>query len=260
MTHKPKKSLGQNFLKSQKALADILAAGEVNAKDLILEIGPGKGALTEKLLEKSGKVVAVEKDAELAEFLKNKLGDAVKKGSLEIIEEDILNFNPDILKGDYKIIANIPYYITGAIIRKFSEAEHQPERMVLLVQKEVAERIAARDKKESILSISIKAYGEPKYVAKVPARYFSPAPKVDSAILSIKNISKKIFSENKISEEKFFEAVKAGFAHKRKVVSSNLKAVFKEKTSECLQNCGIKEKSRAEDLELKDWICLAKKL
>ena len=165
--------------------------------DVILEIGPGKGKLTERLLENSEHVIAIEKDNELFEFLKEKFSAQIKNGSLVLIHDNILNFNASaygLAPSAYKIIANIPYNITGAILKKFLTADRQPERMVLLVQKEVAERIVARDGKESILSISVKAYGEPKMVMKVPARYFSPAPKVDSAVIAINNISRKNFT------------------------------------------------------------------
>lgn len=246
MQHKAKKSLGQNFLKSIPALNKIIEAGEISKEDIILEIGPGKGALTKKLLEKSNHVVAIEKDRELFEFLKIKFEKEVAEKKLILINEDILNFSEQrFLNGlagvgdpgnrgpektfvarnfiDYKIIANIPYNITGAILKKFLTEKNQPERMILMVQNEVAKRIVARDNKESILSISVKAYGEPKIIMKVPARYFSPAPKVDSAIISIKNISKKTFKENNINEQGFWEIIHAGFAHKRKKLSSNLK-------------------------------------
>ncbi|HEY4715075.1 MAG TPA: 16S rRNA (adenine(1518)-N(6)/adenine(1519)-N(6))-dimethyltransferase RsmA [Candidatus Paceibacterota bacterium] len=269
MIYKAKKALGQNFLKSQKALYDIVSAGEIADDDIILEIGPGKGALTEKLLEKAGQVIAIEKDAELIKFLKEKFTNEIKTGKLKLILGDILkisNFEfliskqiPNSKFKGYKLIANIPYYITGAIFKKFLQEEKmQPERMVLLVQKEVAKRIIAQDKKESILSISVKAYGQPVYIETVKKRYFSPAPKVDSAILLIKNISKKLFTDNQISEEKFFELVKAGFAHKRKVLSSNLKPRLGSEAPKWLEECEIKEKARAEDLGLKDWLCLAR--
>jgi 16S rRNA (adenine1518-N6/adenine1519-N6)-dimethyltransferase len=162
----------------------------------------------------------------------------------------------------YKIIANIPYNITGAILKKFLTAKEQPERMVLLVQREVAQRIVARDGKESILSISVKAYGEPKMVMKVEKRYFSPAPKVDSAIISIKNISRRTFHPGASAtpqegnfESRFWEIVKAGFAHKRKKLSSNLKLLPKNITPRDLENLGNK---RAEELSLSEWISLAK--
>jgi 16S rRNA (adenine1518-N6/adenine1519-N6)-dimethyltransferase len=259
---KAKKSLGQNFLKSIPALNQIIKAGEISAEDIILEIGPGKGALTEKILEHAELVIAVEKDRELFEFLKIKFEKEIKEKKLILKNGDILDF--DIAKTfaplRFKIIANIPYNITGAILKKFLTAKHQPEQIVLMIQQEVAKRIVARDEKESILSISVKAYGEPKMIMKVPARYFSPAPKVDSAVICIKNISRKIFAPTKIGvpagvgEEKFWEIVKAGFAHKRKKLSGNLKNII---SSEKLKNLGFADK-RAEDLSLKDWILLAK--
>ncbi|MEK7081084.1 MAG: 16S rRNA (adenine(1518)-N(6)/adenine(1519)-N(6))-dimethyltransferase RsmA [Patescibacteria group bacterium] len=292
MIHKAKKSLGQNFLKSEIALRKIIEAGEIKPDDIILEIGPGKGVLTEKILECAGLVIAVEKDRELFEFLKIKFEKEIMEnppshkatggqGKLILINDDILKFDlnqtilsflnglagigtrrtEDLRKTSklfgFKIIANIPYNITGAILKKFLTEKNQPESMVLMVQHEVAKRITGRGSnpstplrvKESILSISVKAYGEPKIVMKVPARYFSPVPKVDSAIISIKNISRKIFKENKINEERFWEVVKAGFAHKRKKLSSNLKNTLPcQKTS--LIELGNK---RAEDLSLTDW-------
>ena len=208
-----KKALGQNFLKSEIALRKIVEEGEVEKEDIILEIGPGKGALTKKLLEKveggGGLVIAVEKDRELYEFLKTKFKKEISERSLVLAHDDILEFDIDqeLLKFcNFKVIANIPYNITGAILQKFLESAHQPTSMVLMVQHEVAKRIVGRNgpssakamagKKESILSISVKAYGEPTIIMKVPARYFSPAPKVDSAIISIKNISRKLFTDD----------------------------------------------------------------
>jgi len=157
MIHKAKKSLGQNFLKSELALKKIVEAGEVKLDDVILEIGPGKGTLTKKLLEKTKLVIAVEKDRELFEFLKIKFEKEIAEKKLILINEDILEFNC-VRQGltQYKIIANIPYNITGAILKKFLGGLHQPETMVLMVQHEVAKRIMARDGKESILSISVK--------------------------------------------------------------------------------------------------------
>jgi len=255
MMHKAKKSLGQNFLKSEIALKKIVEAGEIGKSDVILEIGPGKGALTEKLLASGCQLIAVEKDGELFEFLKEKFAEQIKSGSLILLNEDILKFQISNFQfPKYKIIANIPYNITGAILKKFLTAEKQPERMVLMVQHEVASRIVARDGKESILSMSVKAYGEPKMIMKVDKRYFSPAPKVDSAIIEIKNISRQFFNKNKITGEKFWEIVKNGFAHKRKKLSSNLKGII---SPEKLSSANLGNK-RAEDLTLSDWINLAK--
>ncbi|OGI71059.1 ribosomal RNA small subunit methyltransferase A [Candidatus Nomurabacteria bacterium RIFCSPHIGHO2_02_FULL_35_13] len=256
--HKPKKSLGQNFLKSIPALNKIVEAGEVSKEDIILEIGPGKGALTEKLLEKAKQVIAVETDQNLSEFLKIKFKKEINEKNLILVKDDILNFNTNaysLKPKAYKLIANIPYNITGAILKKFLTEENQPERMVLMVQNEVAKRITASDGKESILSVSVKAYGGPKIVMKVPARYFSPSPNVDSAVIAIKNISRKIFIENKINEEKFWEIVRAGFAHKRKKLSSNLKTFLKYGGIASVEWLGNK---RAEELTLFDWIKLVK--
>ncbi len=281
--HKAKKSLGQNFLKSTLALHKIIEAGNLSKTDTVLEIGPGKGALTEQLLACNCRVIAIEKDRGLFEFLQNKFQKEIVDKKLILVEDDCLNFEPksyQLKPKTYKLIANIPYNITGAILKKFltmnEEEGGQPERMVLMVQHEVAKRIVASSprhggaSKESILSISVKAYGEPKMVMKVPARYFSPAPKVDSAVIAINNISRKNFNSpleeyplgggGRIStpakatpqegnlEERFWEIVKTGFAHKRKQLAGNLKGVVKD---EILKNF---EKKRAEDLSLEDWI------
>jgi 16S rRNA (adenine1518-N6/adenine1519-N6)-dimethyltransferase len=286
---KSKKHLGQNFLKSALALRKITEAGEITSEDVVLEIGPGKGILTEKLLGKvhsvqkragQGIVIAVEKDRELFEMLSEKFVKEIQMRTLVLVCEDILKFDIQNFTGKkfsqvlgsplgdprgaqpnhsktshllrYKIVANIPYNITGAILKKFLTAKNQPERMILMLQHEVAKRILATDGKESILSISVKAYGEPKMVMKVPARYFSPAPKVDSAIISIKNISRSIFEENNLNEDKFWQIVKAGFAHKRKKLSGNLKNIC---SKESLAPFGDK---RAENLTLEDWINLGR--
>ncbi|MCX6753128.1 MAG: 16S rRNA (adenine(1518)-N(6)/adenine(1519)-N(6))-dimethyltransferase RsmA [Candidatus Nomurabacteria bacterium] len=284
--HKAKKSLGQNFLKSVPALHAIVNAGEIKDTDTILEIGPGKGALTEKLLEVAGTVIAIEKDRDLLEFLQTKFSKKITEGKFILINGDVLEvedsivknlgrsdgdgqrkslakdfrvFENAILHGGYKIIANIPYNITGAILKKFLTAENQPERMVLMVQNEVAKRIVARDGSESILSISVKAYGNPKIIMKVPARYFSPAPKVDSAIIAITEINRNNF-KNKNLEEKFWELVKTGFAHKRKILLSNLKELARQDLASIFVNLKIPEKARAENLKPVDWLEIAKKL
>lgn len=248
-----KKSLGQHFLNSPSALSAIRDASDAHADDIVLEIGPGKGALTEPLLILASKVIAVEKDHTLVTYLRERFGELITAGRLDLIEQDILDFNPEALAFydlTYKVIANIPYYITGAIIKKFLSAQHQPERMVLLIQKEVAERIIAKDGKESILSLSVKAYGEPHYVETVKRGAFTPPPTVDSAIICIKNISRANFTD--ISEEQFFSLIKKGFSSKRKMLKNNIDADVAQLTA-----CGISEKARAEDVTLKQWLCLA---
>jgi 16S rRNA (adenine1518-N6/adenine1519-N6)-dimethyltransferase len=247
---KPIKHLGQNFLRSKFIIGEIVKAADIKPNDVVLEVGPGKGILTEELIKKAGRVIAVEKDKRLVEFLKEKFTN-VK--NLKIIHNDILKFKFHVL--DYKVVANIPYYITSRFLRTFLENPPiggHPSKMVLMVQKEVAERITSG--KESILSISVKIYGQPKIIKKVPAKYFSPQPKVDSAILLINNISKDFFRD--INEKKFFELVKKGFSGKRKMLKNNLGL----SNTECLARCRISEKARAEDLSPENWKCLYKEL
>lgn len=256
---KPKKSLGQNFLTSIGALEKIIETANLSADDTVLEIGPGKGALTEALLKKGAKVLAVEKDNELVFFLNEKFKKEIDSKKLIIKNEDILDFNSEeenALKNNYKIIANIPYYITGQIIRKFLTGKHKPTKMVLLVQKEVADRIVAKDGKESILSLSVKAYGEPKYIVKVSRGSFFPVPNVDSAILLIENIKEGLGEKE---EARFFEILHAAFGQKRKMILGNISEIFggKELAENALKKCEIDPKKRAEDIDLSKWKCLA---
>lgn len=261
---KAKKSLGQHFLNSDSTLAKIIEAGDIAATDTILEVGPGRGVLTEKLLEKAGQVIAIEKDRELVTFLEEKFAPEISSGKLRLLQDDILKFDPSNIafynsSFEYKVIANIPYYITGAIIRLFLETKVQPKAMVILIQKEVADRIMARDKYESLLSLSVKAFGTPSVVAKVPRGAFSPPPKVDSAILKISPLSRDNFK--RVSEKIFFVLIHAGFAHKRKKLFPNLKAYFEESA---LSTAFLKEKLspdiRAERLTLENWLSLAQSL
>lgn len=242
----------------------------------MLEIGPGTGVLTRALLNAGANVVAIEKDQRAIGMLEQDFFNEVKSGALKIISGDVLDENvlksgdknsgQDILQNNsYALVANIPYYITGAILEKFLEHEPRPNRMVLLVQKEVAERIVARDGKESILSVSVKAFGTPKIIAKVPPGAFTPPPTVDSAILAIENISANLFVPTGSGEssetlknvdiQRFFRIVKAGFAHKRKYVVRNLEAVLSsEEIADTLGRLGLDPKVRAEDLKVGDWI------
>jgi 16S rRNA (adenine1518-N6/adenine1519-N6)-dimethyltransferase len=257
-----KKSLGQHFLKSKGALLAIRDALNPTATDLVVEIGPGEGALTEELLPFIGKLVALEKDQRLIPILQEKFAAEVATGKLEVIEGDALEFDPSTLRHytlsrfDYMVVGNIPYYITGALFKKFLTAETQPSRLVFLVQKEVAERIA-REPKESLLSLSVKAYGTPKYIKTVPAGSFVPPPEVDSAILLIDEISRKNF-ENRAHEEKFFELLRAGFAHKRKLLKRNIEEVVGTRAETMLESVGVPQNARAEDVLLEKWLQLAK--
>lgn len=264
----PKKSLGQNFLRSEKALRQIVEAGSLTKKDLIIEIGPGEGILTEKLLATGATVISVEKDDRLAPMLIEKFAEEIKKGQLKIIHSDVLTINiQEITSGKkYKLIANIPYYITGMILQMFLEANHKPEKIVLLVQKEVAERIVSRDKKESILSLSVKLFGKPKIIDRVPRGAFYPMPTVDSAIILIDEIA-KTYEENmkKVSTvastaesqkkfvEKFFAQVKKAFNQKRKQMGHTLGVTDLQMK---IVNKNLSSKSRPEELSVDDWISL----
>lgn len=265
---KTKKSLGQNFLKDKGILKKIADFAMIEENDTVVEVGPGEGSLTEFLLEKAQKVIAIEKDKRMVEFLKIKFTNEIKEGKLEVIERDILDLESkkSSVNENFVLVGNIPYYITGALFKKALESENPPKSITFVVQKEVAERIVARDGKESILSISIKAYGEPEYGGVIKAGSFSPAPKVDSAIISIRNINKENFTPTlavgvpsvqnvRQMEKNFFEVLRAGFAHKRKLLIKNL-GVEKEN----FKKCGIPEKARAEDIKVSDWICLTKEL
>lgn len=252
-----KKSLGQHFLTSSTIAGKIADAARLTNKDIVLEVGPGGGILTRELLKRMGKVIAIEKDDRLIEPLTKQFAKEISAKQLVIIHGDALQIDQATMglsAGKYSVVANIPYYITGALIRKLLESSVYPKQMVLLVQKEVAERIA-RDRKESLLSLSIKAYGTPYYVATVKRGSFSPVPAVDSAILRIDGISKKNFT--RFSEKHFFEVLRIGFAHKRKLLSGNLGGFFgKGKVQQVFQTLGISPKARAEELSLKKWFKL----
>ena len=258
---KPKKSLGQNFLTSQTIVNDIVRAAELNKNDIVLEIGPGKGILTKALLKKVGQVIAIEKDRRLIPLLEERFEEEIKKQRLKVIEGDILIY--DIKKlgvqnGKYKLVANIPYYITGKFLKKILTSNIQPRKIVLLLQKEVAQRIA-REKKESILSISVKVYGTPKYVKTVPARCFKPRPKISSAIVAIENISKNNFKN--VDEKSFFALVKRGFSQKRKKLIGNLKTLTERTTLENIfQELGINTNARAEEISTEIWLQMIQKL
>jgi 16S rRNA (adenine1518-N6/adenine1519-N6)-dimethyltransferase len=253
-----KKSLGQNFLNSPKIVSDIVEAGEVKTGETVLEIGPGEGVMTEKLLEAGARVICIEKDDRLIPELQKKFLKEISTKQLELIHADVLDTAiAHIIKVNYKVVANIPYYITGQIIRMFLESNNQPEKMTLLVQKEVAERVVARDGKESLLSLSVKVFGDPKLVRVVGRGAFTPQPNVDSAVLNIDNISKERLDG--VDEKIFFKIIHAGFAHKRKQLLPNLVSLYKkEQLVSAFEKCGIDTKVRAEDIKLDRWISLCK--
>lgn len=253
-----KKSLGQHFLKSAAYVRAIADAADIQPGERVLEVGPGEGALTKELLARGAQVVVVEKDHRLIPILEVTFTKEISDGRLTIREGDALEIDEGTLMGNepYKLVANIPYYITGALFKKFLSSQQQPTTLVFLVQKEVAERIA-RSKKESILSLSVKAYGDAKYVKTVPAGAFAPPPDVDSAILAIQHVSKKNFKDRK-HEERFFELVRAGFSQKRKMLKKNLGSLFGATIAERFIDVDISENIRAEDVTLTQWLTLAK--
>jgi 16S rRNA (adenine1518-N6/adenine1519-N6)-dimethyltransferase len=259
MSFTAKKSLGQHFLTSTQIAQRIVEAGSISQGDIVVEIGPGKGFLTKLLLQTSLKhLITYEKDNRLPDLLRQKFEEAINIKKLEIVEIDALSAIPP--KEPYKIIANIPYYITGLILKKFLSDSHPPTKMVLLVQKEVAERIISKDNKESILSLSVKAYGTPRIITTVSRKKFSPPPNVDSAVLCIDSISKDYFTTHKIEEELFFNVIKLAFGQKRKKLHTTL---FKKQ----IQDRGIRSEiieyyknKRPEELTLQDWAHIIKHL
>lgn len=267
-TMKPKKSLGQNFLRDKTALARIIVAADLSGAENILEIGPGEGVLTERLLEKAGRVLAVEKDEALAAKLQTqnlKFKTKIENEKLKIISQDILEINlPKLLEENhftqYRLVANIPYYITGKIIRLFLETQYQPELIVLLTQKEVAERIAEKDGKRSILSLAVGLFGQAEIVAYVPKESFYPAPKVASAIVKIVPHSRRRSKEESL---KLMRIIKISFASPRKTLLNNLAAGLKKEKNaleKILIDSDIASDSRAETLSLEQWIKLEKVL
>jgi len=233
-------------------------AADIQKGECVLEIGPGEGALTRELLARGAKVVAVEKDHRLISVLEETFADEIQNKKLFVHEGDALEVDVEkiIGKKNFKLVANIPYYITGALLRKFlSEEKTQPSTLVFLVQKEVAERVA-KSAKESILSLSVKIYGNVKYIKTVPRGAFSPPPDVDSAILAVTNISRSNFRDA-AHEKKFFTILKSGFAQKRKMLKKNITGIFGNGTEAAMQNAGIAENARAEDVPLEKWLALS---
>jgi 16S rRNA (adenine1518-N6/adenine1519-N6)-dimethyltransferase len=246
----PNKSLGQHWLHDREVLAHIADCAELQPTDTVLEIGPGLGTLTSELLRRSEKVIAVEFDEELA----RKLPAQFPGKSLEVVQSDILSFDLSDLPGGYKVVANVPYYITSKIIQLLMTAKNKPSVAVLLVQKEVAERLAARPGDMSILAISAQLFAEVSLSAVVPARLFTPPPKVDSQAVILKTRATPILTS--VSEKEFFHLVKAGFSAKRKKLRSSLSAGLQMEKSDVeslLASADIDAGARAETLSLTQW-------
>jgi 16S rRNA (adenine1518-N6/adenine1519-N6)-dimethyltransferase len=250
---RPDKHLGQNFLVDTSALVRVLEAAEIDAESSVLEIGPGLGALTRLLARRARRVVAVELDINLLPPLYQVLA---PYSNVEIVQGDILAHDPARLMGEagYRVVANIPYYITSALIRHLLEASLKPQRLVLTVQREVAERICAKPGGLSLLALSVQVYGEPQIMARIPAGAFYPAPKVDSAVVRVDLTDRPAIPPAEL--EAFFRLAKAGFSQKRKTLRNALAGglrLEKDAASTLLKTAGIDPKRRAETLSLEEW-------
>ena len=266
---RPRKGLGQNFLVSPGVLDHILNAAEIKAEDLVLEIGPGLGVLTRALASRAGRVVAVEVDPVLVASLREQLHEYT---NTEIVAGDILSLDvAGLLTGDtgiasapagaYKVVANIPYNITSAVIRHLLEARTRPALIILMVQKEVAQRITAAPGEMSLLSVSVQFYGTPQLVRHVPAGAFYPVPKVDSAILRIAPLADPRMDDRQV--EGFFRVVRAGFGQKRKQLRNSLAQGLHLPTptiDRAMNEAGIDPERRAQTLSVEQWMTLYRAL
>ncbi|MDT8306905.1 MAG: 16S rRNA (adenine(1518)-N(6)/adenine(1519)-N(6))-dimethyltransferase RsmA [Anaerolineae bacterium] len=255
----PKQSLGQNFLFDDNILARIVETAEVGPDDPVLEIGAGAGTLTHHLARAAGRVLAVELDDRLIPLLQAEMA---RYEHVTVVHGDILHLELDLWFGDgaYKVVANVPYYITGAILRHLLSGRGKPSLVVMTVQKEVAQRVTARPGEMSLLAVSVQFYGEPRYVGEIKAGAFWPRPEVDSAILRI-----DLFDEPRLplaEEERFFRLVKTSFAQKRKQLQKNLRSLGlpRARINAALASAGIDGRRRAETLSLDEWLALYREL
>lgn len=260
-----KKSLGQHFLNNATIPRLMCDAAEVKEGDTVLEVGPGTGALTREILARGATVIALEADRRAIEVLKRDFAAEISSARLHIIEADVrkLNLNATGLTNhSFKVVANIPYYLTGHLFRVFLEGDIQPKSLVFLVQKEVGKRATAnlsRGGKESLLSLSIKAFGEPEYVRTVGKGHFTPSPKVDSAIIRVSDIGRERFG--RLAPAAFFEVLHLGFGAKRKQLLGNLaKRYDRASVTAAFDALGLGLDIRAEDIDIDIWIKLAEKL
>jgi 16S rRNA (adenine1518-N6/adenine1519-N6)-dimethyltransferase len=250
----PKKSLGQNFLFDENVLVRIVDTAVLTPTDIVLEIGPGLGALTKLLAENVRQVTAVELDDRFLPILQQELA---PYNNVTLIHGDILEQNPNALFAEpYKVVANVPYYITGAILRHLLTAEHKPTAMILTVQKEVAERMTAVPPDMSLLSVSTQFYGRTERITTIKAGAFWPRPDVDSAVVKI-----DLFAERPLpfsEEDAFFQLIKAGFSQKRKQLQNNLRQLnlSREEVDQLLDAANVNGRRRAQTLTITEWITL----
>ena len=264
----PRKGLGQNFLVDEGALSRIVEAAELSPEDTVVEVGAGPGFLTRLLAQRAGHVIAVELDEKMVNLLRRELA---AFPNLEVIHGDILDLPPSVLMmaserlfgapRPYKVVANIPYYITSAVLRHFLEDPLKPGLMVVTVQWEVAQRLVAAPGEMSLLAVSVQFYGRPRILFRIPSRAFYPAPKVDSAAVRIDVYPRPAVEVKDVG--RFFEVVRAGFAHRRKQLRNALArglSLEVEKAEEALQRAGIDPRRRAETLSLEEWARLCEEL
>lgn len=249
----PRKGLSQHFLMDEKALERIVAGAEVDEQDSVLEIGAGVGNLTRHLAQAAGQVVAVELDRDLVPILESELAGCP---NVRVVEGDMMELDPAALMGEqpYHVVANLPYAITSAVLRHLLEARVPPQRIVVTVQREVAERIVARDGRMSLLAVSVQFYGEPHILFRLKPGAFYPPPRVESAVLRIDRHERLPVAEDEV--ERFFRVVRAGFSQPRKQLRNSLSAglaIEPDEAAEALKAAGIDPRRRAERLEIEDW-------
>ncbi len=254
---RPNKSFGQNFLVDRSVLMRIVEAAEITESDSILEVGAGTGVLTRELAQRARRVVAVELERDMLALLEKT---TQRYANVELLARNLLFLNPVDVFGDtpYKLVANLPYYITAPTFRHFLESENPPQCIVVMVQQEVAERIVATPGDMSLLAISVQFYGRPRIIEQVPARAFYPAPRVDSAILRIDVNPQNSPTPLTIEErDRFFRVVQAGFSEKRKQVHNSLSRGMHRKDEDiraCLATANIDPSRRAETLSIEEWL------
>lgn len=249
----PKKSLGQHWLYDEPSLIAICAAAELDGHDHVLEVGPGTGTLTAKMVKKAARVTAVELDKELAKNLSGQ----IKSDNLSVYNQNILRFDLTKLPADYKVVANIPYYLTSNLVRVLSETSNPPFSVTILVQKEVAQRLAAEPGNMSLLSVTAQMYFVPTAGLVIKRDLFEPPPKVDSQIINLKRRDRPFYAESDPKE--LFQVVKAGFSNRRKTLLNSLSAglrLSKDQTNEILLKSQIDPNLRPQDLSLQNWVDL----
>ena len=245
-----KKSLGQHWLQDDSILQAIVDAAEIEQGDNVLEIGPGLGTLTEKLAKSGAETLALEFDQDLLKGLRLKF---INTSQVKIEQGDIRTFDYSSMSANYKIVANIPYYLTSHLIRSISETSNPPSLAVLLIQKEVAERLCASPGQMSILGVTAQFYFECRLDIEVPARFFTPPPKVDSQVVVLTRRQSKLFD---VDDKDFFRLIKAGFSEKRKTLRNSLSGglrIEKSEAEELLNKAGLSPTKRAQELSLEDW-------